>query len=87
MNDTLPDPSLVTDTSLVSGIAGSLLRHGLTVASGGLVTQGLITGDQQQQLVGALLALAGVALSVAEKLAARRGPGEAKGGGAGDARP
>ena len=58
--------------SLITQVGGSLLRHGLTAASGALAAQGLITGDQQQQLVGALMALAGLALSIAEKLAAKR---------------
>lgn len=56
----------------LSNSAAGLIRHGLTTAGGGLVTQGLVTNDQLQTAIGALLTLAGVVWSVGEKIIAAK---------------
>jgi hypothetical protein len=43
------------------------LRHGAQAAAGALVTQGFLSADQGTALAGALLAVATIAWSVAEK--------------------
>lgn len=43
---------------LSSDFIGKLVRTGVQTVSGGLVTNGMITGDQQQQLGGALALIA-----------------------------
>jgi multisubunit Na+/H+ antiporter MnhB subunit len=45
-----------------------LLRHGLTAAGGALVTKGLVDQAGADQLVGALITLAGAAWSIYEKV-------------------
>lgn len=43
---------------------GSLLRHGLTAAGGGGIVAGSVTNDPADIAAGAIVTLAGVALSV-----------------------
>lgn len=48
-----------------------LVRHGLTLAAGWLVAQGYLDNDAASQLVGALVAVAGVLWSVRDKAASK----------------
>lgn len=59
-------------------IFAGLLRHLLTTLGGSVVAQGLITGDQLSQAVGAATALAGVAASVYSKVKEIKALKEAK---------
>jgi hypothetical protein len=45
----------------------ALLRHGLTAAGGALVAKGTLSSDEATQLVGAGLALGGLAASWVDK--------------------
>jgi hypothetical protein len=45
-----------------------ILRHLLTTSGGALVTKGLASADEAEQLVGAVLTLIGVAWSIMEKI-------------------
>jgi hypothetical protein len=47
--------------------APNAIRHGAQAAAGALVTSGVLSADQGTQVAGALLALATIAWSVAEK--------------------
>jgi uncharacterized membrane protein YebE (DUF533 family) len=42
----------------------SLIRHGLSAAGGFLIAKGVVTLDQVNEVVGAIIALAGVGWSV-----------------------
>jgi positive regulator of sigma E activity len=55
---------------LLKSILLGYLRHGLTIAAGYLLAQGLIRQADEQVLISAVLALAGVAWSTASKLVA-----------------
>lgn len=57
---------------IVGNIVLGMLRHGLTSVSGGLVAHGYLTGDQQQQAVGAILTVIGIGFSVYDKYAAKK---------------
>ena len=48
-------------------VIAPLVRHGLTICAGALVTAGYIDGTQSATIVGGLLAVAGVGWSVIEK--------------------
>lgn len=52
-----------------------VFRHVLTTAGGALVTHGLVSGTDVNTVVGALVAIVGVLLSVAEKRARKNGNG------------
>jgi hypothetical protein len=47
--------------------AGSMFRHGITTVSGGVVANGLATGDEVQAIGGGLAALVGLVMSWSEK--------------------
>jgi multisubunit Na+/H+ antiporter MnhB subunit len=49
-----------------------LIRHGLTAGGGALVTKGLVDQAGADQLVGAIIALAGAAWSIYEKVRAKK---------------
>jgi hypothetical protein len=53
--------------SLLTNIFAGLLRHALTYGGGALVSAGLIDASQSQQLVGALVTIAGVVWSAYSK--------------------
>lgn len=44
-----------------------VLRHALTTLGGSFVTSGLLSADELQQLVGAVLTMVGIGWSVIEK--------------------
>jgi len=48
---------MLKDAFLSEGFIAGLVRHALTAGSGILVTDGLITGNQQQQAIGAAMVL------------------------------
>ncbi len=50
-------------------VLAPMVRHGLTLGGGALVSAGVIDAGQSQIVTGALLALAGVVWSVIEKRA------------------
>ena len=45
----------------------SQIRHSVTIAAGALVTHGLTSDSGAQQFIGAVMALAGIAWSIADK--------------------
>jgi hypothetical protein len=47
--------------------APNMIRHGAQAAAGALVTNGILTADQGTAVAGALLTLATIAWSIAEK--------------------
>ena len=51
---------------------GLLFRHLLTSGGGAIVAQGIITGDQLNQIIGAGTTLFGVALSTWQKYQAKQ---------------
>lgn len=55
----------------------ALLRHLLTLAGGSLVTQGLISATDMQQLIGAVLAAIGTGWSIYVKVQAGKASGTA----------
>jgi len=54
--------------SLINRIVLGILRHVLTLAAGTLLAHGVISGSQEEVVIGSTLALAGVGLSAAEKV-------------------
>ncbi|MGZ5183592.1 MAG: Pam3-gp28 family putative phage holin [Caldimonas sp.] len=62
-------------TGMIGKIGLGVLRHTMTTAAGGMVAKGLLTNDQSSALVGAVLTLAGIALSVYDKLQAAKAAG------------
>lgn len=50
----------------------ALVRHFLTAAGGGLATNGTVTNDELQQVVGALITIAGVVWSVVLRMQAAK---------------
>ena len=44
-----------------------IIRHFLTTAGGGLVTSGVLTGTQEQDAVGSVMVLLGIAWSIYQK--------------------
>ena len=48
-------------------VVAPIVRHGLTIGAGALVSAGYIDGSQSATVVGGLLAVAGVGWSVIEK--------------------
>lgn len=69
MDNTL-DPTAQPD--LLPAIAASVVRFALSTVGGGLVTKGLITGSQEADIIGALLALLGVGWSMYQKYSAHK---------------
>ncbi len=61
--------------SLIFKIAMGALRHGLTALGGALVTDGILTSDQSNWAIGAIIALAGLAWSGLEKWQAQKATG------------
>lgn len=61
--------------NLLFNIAMGALRHALTAGGGALVTQGIITNDQANWAVGAVVALVGLAWSAIEKYKASKANG------------
>lgn len=55
------------DISLTSQMVAGMVRHLLTVAGGGLVSAGYMTGNDFADLVGAIATIAGVAWSLYHK--------------------
>ena len=53
------------------------IRHAATLAGGVLVTHGLTNSSGAQQIAGAIIALAGVGWSIADKWLRTEFPGEA----------
>lgn len=62
------EPSMGFDWSDVQGI----VRHVLTTAGGGLVANGYISGQQEQDAVGAIIVLLGIIWSLANKASHRK---------------
>jgi hypothetical protein len=58
--------------NLPMDIIGSFVRSGLMAAGAGLVTNGTISSSQEQQAVGAVMTLLGLAWSVYQKLQQRK---------------
>jgi len=56
---------------LVAAIVEGVLRHALSAAGGWLVAQGWISSSQETAAIGALVTLAGIVLSAAQKYRAR----------------
>ena len=55
-------------TEMISSrVIVGILRHVLTAAGGGLIGNGLLTGDDLNAAVGAIATLVGIVLSVIEK--------------------
>lgn len=53
--------------TLIFKIGGSIIRHGLTSAAGALVTAGYLSDSDAAQVVGAIMALVGIAWSAYQK--------------------
>lgn len=57
---------------MLKALLGSLFRHLLTSGGGAIVAQGLLSGDQLNQLVGGATAVVGVAMAVWQKIKASK---------------
>lgn len=57
---------------LIANIALGVIRHLATAAGGWMVTQGIIDKSQLEPFLGSVLFLAGLAVSVADKLIAHK---------------
>lgn len=53
---------------VVGDVVLGVIRHVVTSAGGGLVAHGLITGNQLNQGVGAVMVLVGIGFSILQKV-------------------
>ena len=48
-------------------IIASLIRHALTMSGGGVLVEGMLTGDLVNQIAGTLASVVGIGLSLLDK--------------------